>query len=416
MEVNITAILSRVPKTQWVFYNISFKFPQMLKEITKYIRKAHDAKLACPDDMLVMALDAELYCNQTKHPAYATMSDVFKHMNITCLIYAKPLSPYREIISYFCSQYSSDSITPTDCETRTFFHEIPLVRDLTSQAIACALSKRKSAIICHDAIVSYGTVTVEQAYVSLSSTCFSIFVKYFYDALVMFKQSQRLPDGFDDVLKTGLYDVDISAITTEIDEATKTSFDLSLIVTAGALVRSHLVDSFFGNISCKVSDIIYISQTGSSLDELSGHVDEVPINGSSTTAITASSELPTHKAIYQMTDYSCILHAHPRFAVIMSMYCEHQGCDRSLCHKRCDKQRFLLDIPVVSGEIGTGKTSILHTVPEAISKHGIVIVYGHGIFVATKGDFKSAFCQILEAEKRCMRYYLNLIGRSNLAN
>lgn len=388
----------------------------MLKEISKYILKAHDAKLACPDDMLVMALDAELYCNQTKHPAYATMKDVFKHMNITCLIYAKPLSPYREIISYFCSQYSSDSIIPTDCETRTFFHEIPLVRDLSSQAIAFALSKRKSAIICPDAIVSYGTVTVEQAYVSLSSTCFSIFVKYFYDALVMFKQSQRLPDGFDEILKTGLYDIDTSAIISEIDEATKTNFYSSLIVTAGALVRSHLVDSFFGNISCKVSDTIYISQTGSSLDELRGHIDEVPINGSSTTAITASSELPTHKAIYLMTEYDCILHAHPRFAVIMSMYCEHQGCDRSLCHKRCSKQRFLLDMPIVSGEIGTGKTSILHTVPDAIRLYGIVIVYGHGIFVATKGDFKSAFCQILEAEKKCIGHYLNLLGKPSTLN
>lgn len=74
-----------------------------------------------------------------------------------------------------------------DCETRTFLHDIPVVEEFTSIAIAEALSERKSAIVKNFGIISYGTVTPEQTFVSYSSTCFSIYLKCFFDAINYFK-------------------------------------------------------------------------------------------------------------------------------------------------------------------------------------------------------------------------------------
>ena len=86
-----------------------------------------------------------------------------------------------------------------------------------------------------------------------------------------------------------------------------------------ATVAAGLVDSFFGNISFRKDSLIYISQTGSSLDELPGRIDCVPLDGSSTCEITSSSELWAHVKIYELTGDRVILHGHPRFSVIMSM-------------------------------------------------------------------------------------------------
>ncbi|MCK7471005.1 MAG: hypothetical protein MZU95_09615 [Desulfomicrobium escambiense] len=47
--------------------------------------------------------------------------------------------------------------------------------------------------------------------------------------------------------------------------------------------------------------LIYISQTGSSLDELQGRIDCTTMDGSSTCEITSSSELCAHVRIYELT-------------------------------------------------------------------------------------------------------------------
>ena len=73
-----------------------------------------------------------------------------------------------------------------DCETRTFFHDIPVIDEFSPGAIFSALSRRKSAIIRNRGIVTFGTVTPEQAFVSFSSACFSVYVKYLFDSLRFF--------------------------------------------------------------------------------------------------------------------------------------------------------------------------------------------------------------------------------------
>jgi len=96
-------------------------------------------------------------------------------------------------------------------------------------------------------------------------------------------------------------------------------------------------DSFFGNISAFDGSTIYISQTASSSTS-SKATSYRSRDGSSTAGISASSELPAHKAIYLSTDYRTVLHGHPKFSVIMSMHCTEEGCDIEDCTRNCDRK------------------------------------------------------------------------------
>jgi ribulose-5-phosphate 4-epimerase/fuculose-1-phosphate aldolase len=185
----------------------------------------------------------------------------------------------------------------------------------------------------------------------------------------------------------------------------------AIIETGRLTVQSGMVDSFFGNISVRYGDIIYISQTGSSLDELSGCIDPCPMDNSTTNAITASSEFSAHKALYSMTERKSILHGHPKFSVTMSMLCDDLSClNRGRCHIRCSRGRCIEDVPVVPGEIGTGPNSLSRTMPSAMKGRG-VIVWGHGLFTSGVEDFTDAYKNLLDIEKMCFEKYLSLVAR-----
>ncbi len=98
----------------------------------------------------------------------------------------------------------------------------------------------------------------------------------------------------------------------------------------GATLFSVVWSIHFSEHSYSNGDLIYISQTASSLDELSGCIDPVPFENSSTVGITASSELVAHRSTLRPPDVVLILHGHPRFAVVMSMLCEEE--ERLSCY------------------------------------------------------------------------------------
>jgi len=173
-----------------------------------------------------------------------------------------------------------------------------------------------------------------------------------------------------------------------------------------------MVDSFFGNISCFADQTIYISQTGSSLDELQDCIDACPLDNSASTGITASSELVAHRDIYRGGENRVILHGHPKFSVIMSMLCFEENCARrGQCHIKCDKPRFIEDIPIIPGEVGTGPRGLSNTLPPAIQGRRAAIVYGHGVFSGGKSDFRTAFATLAAVEDLCRAKYMQLISQ-----
>ena len=392
----------------------------MIGILKKYSEKLSVQGLSEPRHTAFFAIDAEISqyggaTGEIKGLEDALIS-VFGKMNISSLLFAIPAEPYlgilRELLKW--GRGSNSTIVPEDCETRTFFHDIPVIEGIDPEGIAGALAERKSVITAKmPAIISYGTVSPEQAFISFSSTCFSTFVKYFYDHLRYLNLCRKAgtpPDpsrlrAFEEITKEipipALKDMGLRHTIPENEQGL-----LRMMQEAGRkLVEERLVDSYFGNISAYYNETIYISETAASFDELEGAIDPVPVDGSSSIGITASSEFPTHRSVYSQTPYRFILHGHPKFSVIMSMVCEKECPFRGRCHRACPEKRHICGAPVVPGEIGTGPAGIVNTVPWAFKKHDTVIVLGHGVFTAGTEGFQRPLLRMKEIEACAMKEY-----------
>jgi ribulose-5-phosphate 4-epimerase/fuculose-1-phosphate aldolase len=384
--------------------------------ISKYNDKLVAQGLCDIGTPLIGGLDAEIVWNR-KGEEIPVLTAVINNLPVNSLLFAEPAEPFRSIIR-FLSQHSGVAdgiIKPEDTETRTFLHDIPVIAEFNAPAIIQNLSKRKAVIIKNRGIVSFGIVSPEQAFIFFSSVCFSCFVKFFVDHYYKLFNHQSVSDEEKELIKTSskMYSDFIAKINITpsfIGPFKDSETVIKAITEAGKItVDSRMVDSFFGNISYKLNNTIYISQTGSSLDELAGYIDPCPIDNSATVAITASSEFKAHKSIYELTDCSAILHGHPKFSVILSMICDKSDCkSRGKCHINCKEERFVAGIPIVPGEVGTGPSGLCNTLPPAMRNHKGVIVYGHGLFTRGNHDFTDAFETLMETEKECLELYRQL--------
>lgn len=379
--------------------------------VRKYADKLASAGLAAADDIVIGGLDAEISWNR-RDRACETLEELFHLLNINSILLARPAEPYAAIIACLAGD-DADAIYPNDCETRTFLHDLPIVREFEAPALAAALKRRKSVLVPGRGIVTFGTVSPEQAFVSYSSVCFAVFVKFFGDCLAA-ARAGRLDTPMRRALSAAAAYLD--ELPAALPALTAGPFGseaavVGALAEAGrAVVRHRLVDSYFGNISCRLGDTLYISQTASSLDELEGAIDAVPLDGSSCAGITASSEFTAHREVIMESVNRALLHGHPKFSVIMSMHCEHADCElRGQCHIKCPREREIAGVPIVPGEVGTGRRGLARTLPPAIRGHRGAIVYGHGVFTIGAADFNDAFGNLLDIERACRRQYFQML-------
>ena len=385
----------------------------MKQLIDKYAHKIAVAGLAEAGAPLIGGLDAELVWNRPD-PACVELEKVFAGLNINSLLFAEPAEPYCSIIAYL-ARHCDGSIRPSDCETRTMMHDLPVVPRFEADAIVHALKRRKSVIIPDRGIVTWGTVSPEQAFIFFSSVCFACFVKFFADALAD-SRAGRLSDEQGVLLDAAIRLLDpVPDSPPNLLSAPYDNEDTvyRAVIEAGRITVEHrLVDSFFGNVSYRYGDTLYITQTGSSLDELEGCIDPCPLDASSCAGITASSELTAHREIVLNTGMNAVLHGHPKFSVILSLDCERKNCPLDgQCHIRCSEERFVEDIPIVPGEVGTGPHGLCNTLPPAMQGRRGVIVYGHGLFTVARDDFNVAFENLLDIERMCRKLYFDRLKK-----
>jgi ribulose-5-phosphate 4-epimerase/fuculose-1-phosphate aldolase len=372
----------------------------MQDQVNKYLKKLLDHGLiATPADAQLYGLDDEIYTNNERIPD--KVSALFDDLSINSLLIARP-DPLRWAIISELALANPGLISPKDTESLTFIHDIPVVESFDPDLVACALNLRKGCIVKDSGIITTGTVSLEQAFIVMSSICFACFVKFFTDILCGLRSlggiappsARQIDDCLGFLLQlnppaflgplSGETPVDEAGIIKAMDDAGK------------ATVAAGLVDSFFGNISFRKNSLIYISQTGSSLDELSGRIDCVPLDGSSTCELTSSSELWAHVKIYETTGDTVILHGHPRFSVIMSM----AGGPLQFGHTRS-----IVDVPVVAGEVGAGNRGLIHTLPQAMQAGHAAIVHGHGVFTSSATSLREAFDRLSSIERMCFEKY-----------
>ena len=377
----------------------------------KYAAKMVKQGLTAPGEPIIGGLDAELVWNRDDARC-EILESVFRELPINSLVFAKPAAPYATIIDFLATRYP-ETIRPQDTETRTFLHDVPVCETFSAPAIIDALKKRKAVIIPGEGIVSFGTVTPEQGFVFYSSTVFACFVLFFSEYMAAARRG-KIDEAYKAVFKQVVRQ--LPAPRTELHNLQSAPLPdeeaiLSAMAEAGrAVVGYGLVDSFFGNISYRDNDIVYISQTGSSLDELEGCIDPCRMDKSTTHGLTASSELSAHEDVYRRADVRCILHGHPKFSVIMSMDCDKPDCElRGKCHVLCSECRTMEGIPIVPGEVGTGPTGLCNTLPPAVAASGAAIVHGHGVFVSGETDFNKAFARLLSIENQSRERYFSLL-------
>ena len=382
--------------------------------VRKYAQKLVAAGLA--ENPLVCGMDDEVTWNRPADEI-PVLEQVLAGMNINSLICVEPAAPYLTIFRFLTDRYP-ETITPGDCETRTFLHDVPVISDFKSASILTHLRRRKSVVVASGnsiRLITFGGVSPEQAFVSLSSVCFSAFVLFFADYLADCRQgmiTEEQQQAFDGVVGQLAPPHQTPPVLETGPLGSEQQIYRAIIEAGRFTVEYGLVDSYFGNISYRLGQTIYISQTGSSLDELAGCIDPCPMDDSSCAGITASSELVAHDEIYKNTDNTAILHGHPKFAVILSMDCSDFECvNRELCHIKCTKKRSIEDIPIVPGEVGTGPTGLCHTLPPAIQNKRGVIVWGHGLFTVASDDFNEAFKHLLEIENMCREEFFARVRR-----
>lgn len=322
---------------------------------------------------------------------------ILTKLGCTSIIAAEPYSPFPQLL-IDRSPESCRSLSPRDSESKAFLHDIPIIRQssepsTTVKHVCESLSQHKGCFLDGVGIISKGTLTVEQAYINWSSLYHAAIIKYFEDLLLNGTQNQS------ETAVAGAYLHDLYELPDPVSsfqcQAARTDQKLrdEMVVTGKRTVELGLVDSFFGNISFALNSTLSISQTAARLDQLEEQIDSVTLDGRSTIGITASSELPAHKAIIEATGVRCILHGHPRFSVIMSYFATGESYGKGIDG--------IAGIPVVDGEGGVG--GMAASVSNALKLTGepAVIVRGHGVFSISKTSFSQALSAMIKVERIC---------------
>ncbi|MGD9364863.1 MAG: rRNA adenine dimethylase, partial [Desulfobacteraceae bacterium] len=238
--------------------------------VSKFAAKLVAAGLASrekPFIPLVGGLDDELVWNR-EGAETDLLEEVFAGLNINSLVCFQPVEPYGSMIAFLARQ-AQGAIQPKDCETRTFLHNLPVVNEFSAAAIIRTLKRRKSVIIVSEdqgpVVLAHGTVSPEQGFVVGSSVCFAAFVKFFTDYLDVLR-SGRATAGYHQA-----YDHAISHLTSPsrgapalmaAPFAEEAEVYRSIAQAGRETVSHHLVDSYFGNVSYRWKETLYISQTG----------------------------------------------------------------------------------------------------------------------------------------------------------
>ncbi|HTP64558.1 MAG TPA: class II aldolase/adducin family protein, partial [Geobacteraceae bacterium] len=373
----------------------------------RYIAKLVADRSAVPD-RIGFAVQDDVLLTRGEQALSLLAGEALRHGDFLGLLAARPALPFADFLVRRAAP-GEDRIVPLDTETRTFLHDIPFLRRADAdgdpaQSVARLLADRKGIIVEGIGIIASGAMTVEQAYINYSSVFHATFIKYLQDIL---REGFIFPEeagAFRAFCEQWLRPLSADGLLFRTGPLLDPGEILTEIAAVGRYtVERGMVDSFFGNISARTANTIYISQTAASLDTLAGCIDPVAIDNSSTAGITASSELLAHRRIYEATDAQVILHGHPRFSVLMSMICEEQGCSVADCWKDCPRVRYLGDIPVVAGEIGAG--GLAKSVPAVIGAFGKALVYGHGLFTIGHADFAEAFRNMVDCENLCRAAY-----------
>lgn len=182
------------------------------------------------------------------------------------------------------------------------------------------------------------------------------------------------------------------------------------------LDEAGLVSSRFGNISVRTKNGLLIKRTGVMLGDIQGPEDliEVGLHPSEededdsaesydSAESAASTETPSHRAIYLSTNAKAVIHAHPRFGIVESLLQKEEVVPLD-----SEGLPFLGTIPVVDGV--TGSQELYDNISKIFStgKYKGVLNRGHGSF-AVGASLADCFNTTAMIEHSCfVKYHYDL--------
>lgn len=156
------------------------------------------------------------------------------------------------------------------------------------------------------------------------------------------------------------------------------TFDLLRDIGRDLFLRG-LISSHAGNISVRAGRKVYITRRASMLGRLvPSDMVEIDLEQKDANILMASSELAVHRAIYEQTSALSVVHAHPPYATLLSLF------NDELIPVDSEGSYLFKKVPVVSVEKTIGSTESSHIVSEALRDYRIVLMRGHGSFA--RGD------------------------------
>jgi len=163
---------------------------------------------------------------------------------------------------------------------------------------------------------------------------------------------------------------------------------LSQFQTIGQdLVARGLVSSHGGNMSIRLGERIIITRRGSMLGCLQEHdLIETGLSKNDRFTPLASVELVVHRAIYQQTPALAIVHAHPPYAVALSLV------ETEIVPNCVEGLAVVGKVPILGWQQEIRPGSLADIVAQTLKEHRIVMVRGHGSF---------AIGQLLEEAHNC---------------
>ncbi len=157
------------------------------------------------------------------------------------------------------------------------------------------------------------------------------------------------------------------------------------------LFTRGLISSHSGNLSIRLGERMIITRRSSRLGCLNEHdLIDTGISKNDRSTPLASTELPVHRAIYQATTASAIVHAHPPHAVALSL------TETEIMPSDAEGLSIVGQVPVLgcNMEVRPGRLATLaDMIAQALKQRRIVMIRGHGCF---------AIGQLLEEAHNCV--------------
>ena len=161
------------------------------------------------------------------------------------------------------------------------------------------------------------------------------------------------------------------------------------------LFQEGLIDSHGGDLSIRHGDKIYITRRDAMLSDLfESDVVEVGIMPGEGDE-KASIELATHRAIYKDTKALAIVHAHPPFAIAVSI------TDNKIIPQDAEGMSLFKSAAIVRARQAIGSEEVARLLPSFLQGGSVVaVVKSHGSFAIGK-DLEEAYKYTSSLELSC---------------